>query len=271
MRRIVAALLSLLFLAITPAVAAGESSAPRPPSRMAAMGDSITQAFDVCCWYGNHPSNSWSTGGASWDGITSHYERLRSLNPNIAGHNYNDSVSGAKMADGPAQARAAVTQQAKYVTILLGANDLCTSSPSTMTPVDVFRGEFRQTLGILDAGLTARPHVLVASIPDVYQLWNLYHTNSTAELVWDVADICQSLLGASRTEDERQLVRERNMMFNAVLQQECAAYAWCRFDQDAVFDYQFGRSDVSKLDYFHPSLSGQANLATITWQHSWWY
>jgi hypothetical protein len=27
---------------------------------------------------------------------------------------------------------------------------------------------------------------------------------------------------------------------------------------------------VSKLDYFHPSLSGQAALASLSWQHSWW-
>jgi hypothetical protein len=27
---------------------------------------------------------------------------------------------------------------------------------------------------------------------------------------------------------------------------------------------------VSKLDYFHPSLAGQAALAAITWQRSWW-
>ncbi|MEJ7629607.1 MAG: GDSL-type esterase/lipase family protein, partial [Nocardioidaceae bacterium] len=242
---------------------------PRPPGSMAAIGDSITQAADVCCWYGDHPSNSWSTGGASWDGISSHFERLRTLNPNIAGHNDNDSRSGAKMADGPGQARAAVTQHAKYVTILLGANDVCTSSPATMTSVDTFRSELQATLAILDAG-PARAHVFVASIPDVYQLWSLYHTDYTAQTVWALAGICQSLLAPSRTEDERQSVRERNIAFNAVLQQECAAFAWCRSDQGAVFSYQFSRGDVSKLDYFHPSLSGQANLATITWQQSWW-
>jgi hypothetical protein len=27
---------------------------------------------------------------------------------------------------------------------------------------------------------------------------------------------------------------------------------------------------VSKLDYFHPSLSGQATLAALTWRASWW-
>jgi hypothetical protein len=32
----------------------------------------------------------------------------------------------------------------------------------------------------------------------------------------------------------------------------------------------FSASQVSKLDYFHPSLAGQAALASITWQRSWW-
>jgi hypothetical protein len=28
--------------------------------------------------------------------------------------------------------------------------------------------------------------------------------------------------------------------------------------------------EVSKLDYFHPSLTGQSTLASLTWQRSWW-
>ena len=32
------------------------------------------------------------------------------------------------------------------------------------------------------------------------------------------------------------------------------------FDDNAVFDFQFERNHVSRLDYFHPSLAGQATL-----------
>jgi len=42
------------------------------------------------------------------------------------------------------------------------------------------------------------------------------------------------------------------------------------FDDDGVFNYQFSGSQVSKLDYFHPSLAGHATLAPVTWQRSWW-
>jgi hypothetical protein len=34
-----------------------------------------------------------------------------------------------------------------------GANDLCTSSPATMTTADTFRSQFRQTLQTLNSGL----------------------------------------------------------------------------------------------------------------------
>jgi lysophospholipase L1-like esterase len=264
----------LIALVIGLVLATGSARAPASttptPHSMAALGDSMTRAADVCCWYGDHPANSWSTGTASWDGVTSHYERLRALDPAITGHQYNDAVSGADMSDGPGQAQLAVDQRAQYVTVLLGANDLCTSSPATMTSVETFRSQTHQTLQVLANGLPRRAHIFVSSIPDVHRLWDIYHGDAIAEFVWDIANICQSLLAPERTDADRDAVRQRNMAFNAVLAAECAAIARCLFAGNAVFDYQFTRADVSKLDYFHPSLTGQAHLAAITWAASWW-
>ena len=242
-------------------------AAPPLPGSIAAVGDSITQAYDACCWYGNHPGNSWSTGGAAGDGVTSHYERIRAGNPAVVG--YNDAVAGARMADAPGQASRAVGQGARYVTILMGANDLCTSSISTMTAVDTFRSQFRQALATLNSA-PVRPRIFVASIPDVYHLWELYRSDLVAQSVWAAAGICQSLLSLSNTSTQRSAVRTRNLAFNTVLAQECAAYATCRFDGNAVYSYQFSKSQVSRLDYFHPNLSGQGALASITWSASWW-
>ena len=174
------------------------------------------------------------------------------------------------MKDAPAQAQQAVAQQVHYVTMLMGANDLCTSGPETMTTVETFRADFRQTLQALNSGLPSQARIFVASIPDVYQLWSIDHTNWVAQFVWDVADICQSLLSSSRTELQRQLVRERNIAFNTVLREECATYERCRFDDNAVFNFQFKRKHVSSLDFFHPSLTGAAELANVSWPRSWW-
>jgi lysophospholipase L1-like esterase len=269
MGRVARIVVVALVMLLAGSVARPAWAAPPLPSSMAALGDSITRAYDVCCSYGDHPGQSWSTGSTSYDGIASHYERIRQLNSAIAGHVYNDAVSGAKMAAAPGQATQAVSQGARYVTILLGANDLCTSSPSTMTSPDTFRAQFSQAMATLMAQ-DRKPYVFVSSIPNLYQLWQVLHGNSLARWVWATANICQSMLGATRTEAERQLVVDRERAFNQILADVCAQYIRCRWDGGAVYNYQFSASQVSTLDFFHPSLSGQAALARVTWGASWW-
>jgi lysophospholipase L1-like esterase len=263
---------SLLPLVAGVALVAGPSASAAPPlpGSIAAIGDSITRATDVCCWYGDHPAQSWSTGGGPFDGITSHYERILKLKPGIYRHNYNDAKAGAKMRDALSQAQAAVSQHARYVTVLMGANDLCTSSRATMTSVSDFKARFAATMATLASGLPVGSHVFVSSIPNIYRLWYILHGNLVARLVWAGAHICQSMLSENNTETDRQAVLARERAFNTVLHDVCATYAICRFDGYAVFNYQFTASQVSKLDYFHPSLAGQAALASVTWAKSWW-
>jgi hypothetical protein len=64
--------------------------------------------------------------------------------------------------------------------------------------------------------------------------------------------------------------KPETVQFNQILAEVCAAYARCRWDGGAVYDYRFSASQVSTLDFFHPSLSGQAALARVTWAASWW-
>jgi len=269
MGRIARIIVVALVVVLVGLVAQPAWAAPPLPSSMAAIGDSITRAANVCCYYGDHPGQSWSTGYTSYDGIASHYERIKRVNPAIAGHAANDAVSGAKMAAAPTQAARAVSQGARYVTILLGANDLCTSSPATMTSTDTFRAQFQQAMATLMAQ-DQDPYVLVSSIPNIYQLWEVLHTNSLARWVWSTAKVCQSMLGATRTAAERQQVVDRERAFNQILADTCARYTRCRWDGGAVYNYQFSASQVSTLDFFHPSLSGQAALARVTWAASWW-
>jgi lysophospholipase L1-like esterase len=249
---------------------AAVAAAPAPPlpDSIAAIGDSITQAVDVCCFYGNWPGHSWSTGLVPFDGIASHYERIRSQNPAIRGHRWNNAVSGAQMADAPGQARATVGQGAEYVTILMGANDLC-GWDGTLTSTASFRAQFTETLDILRTGLPAS-HVFVASIPNLYQLWSILRTNPVAQTVWQAAGICPSMLNFFNSPADRQAVIDREAELNQVLEDVCATWSNCRFDNYLTFNYDFTRSMVSKLDYFHPSLSGQATLAALTWEASWW-
>jgi lysophospholipase L1-like esterase len=269
--RKIAKFLLLPFLFFFAIAAAQPAAAATYPKSMAALGDSISRAADVCCWYGDHPAQSWSTGSASWDPIQSHYERLLPLKPAISGHNFNDSKSGAKASDMPNQAALAVAQRAEYVTILVGANDLCTSSASTMTDKDSFEASIKQTLATLNK-MSPKPRVFMASIPNIKQLWEVLHTNPAAQWVWSNAHICQSMLSSTNSDTERDKVAAQEDTFNGILAQVCEQeYAQiCHWDQGAVNSYKFSTSDVSVLDYFHPSLQGQANLAAITWGASYW-
>jgi lysophospholipase L1-like esterase len=246
------------------------AAAPALPAGMAALGDSITRAYDVCCSYGDHPGQSWSTGGAWYDGISSHYERIKRHNSAITGHAYDDAVTGAKVSAAEAQARAAAAQHAAYVTVLLGANDLCTSLPSTMTSTESFGTQFGQAMATLKQQLP-NARIFVSSIPDLYQLWKVLHTNRVARTVWAAAHICPAMLGAARTEAERQKVVAREIAFNQILADTCNRYgANCRWDGGATYNYKFSSSQVSVLDFFHPDLDGQAALARVTWAASWW-
>jgi lysophospholipase L1-like esterase len=254
--------------AVAPRAVAPAAVAPALPDSMAAIGDSITQAVDVCCFYGNWPSHSWSTGAAVLDGIASHYERIRARNPAIRGHRWNNAVSGARMADASGQARRTVGQGAEYVTILMGANDLC-GWDGTLTPTATFRAQFAETLDILRTGLPGS-HVFVASIPNLYQLWSILRTDPVAQVVWQAAGICPAMLNFFNSPADRQAVIDRERELNGALRDVCATWSSCRFDDGLVYDYDFTRDLVSRLDYFHPGLAGQATLAALTWEASWW-
>jgi lysophospholipase L1-like esterase len=262
-----AAGVALVLVTLAPAAPAAAAPPPLPDS-MAAIGDSITQAVDVCCFYGNWPGHSWATGNVPLDGIASHYERIRAENPAIRGHRWNNAVSGARMADAPGQARRTVEQGAEYVTILMGANDLC-GWDGALTPTAAFRAQFRKTLEILRDGLPGS-HVFVASIPNLYQLWSVLRTHPLAQVVWQTADICPSMLDFFNSAADRQAVIDRQRELNDVLRDVCATWSRCRFDNDLTYEYDFTRDQVSRLDFFHPSLRGQATLAALTWEASWW-
>jgi lysophospholipase L1-like esterase len=261
------ALASGLIAALMAGTPAAADPGP-PPNSMASMGDSITRAFNASGWYSDWPSRSFSTG--TYSGVNSHYRRILAKNPAISGRNFNDAVSGAKVADMPGQANTAANQGVQYVTILIGANDACTSSEASMTPVATYRSHIDTALATLKSRLPDA-RVALISIPDIKRLWFVGKDSSSARSTWSTFGICQSMLAnpsstAQADEDRRNRVRQRVIDFNTQLAQACAVYGPnCDFDDNAVFNYPFQLSNVSTWDYFHPNVSGQNVLAQISY------
>lgn len=270
-RRLLAATVALLGPLALAGAARATPAVTGYPSSVAVLGDSISVGYDADGTGPQaEPQYSWATGTSSQ--VDSVYARILAVNPAVSGNGFNEAVKGAKMADLQGQAATAVGQGAQEVLILMGANDVCTSSESTMTPVATFRSDLKASLKTISRGLPdARIQVL--SIPDVYRLWEVLHTNATARFVWTLAGICPSMLAnpnstAPADTARRAAVLKRETQFNRVLGAVCATYVHCRFDGVAVFDYPFAATDADTLDYFHPSIVGQSILAQTVWDVS---
>ena len=116
--------------------------------------------------------------------------------------------------------------------------------------------------------------VVVASVPDVRRLWEVGHKDAQAVGIWKTYRICPSMLAdpqstSPQDEARRAAVARRIAAYDAALKAECAAASkrssatTCHYDDGAVTRSRFTLADVSTIDYFHPSPSGQARLAEV--------
>jgi len=294
LRRTLVALSALL---INFALLAGPAQATKPPRVMAALGDSITRAYNTTgngCPTGpglDCPKNSWATG--TNPAVDSVRERLDAISPQPLTA-YNDAVSGARAVNLVSQAQVAASQDPDFVLIEIGANDACAAAP---TPTATFREQVRSALQVLVSG-NKQVYIQLMSIPDINNLRTIFTQppDQNALTRWQLFNVCQGLLAnplSTEPADEarREAFREQVMAYNDALAEVCAEFKRCIWDDEAVFNSGFTTADVatvvntggldippfnqvpvfgpgnanSTADYFHPSISGQAKLAEAAW------
>ncbi|MGW0596932.1 SGNH/GDSL hydrolase family protein [Streptomyces sp. NPDC002776] len=238
----------------------------RSPESVAAVGDSITTGFDACSVLSDCPEVSWATGSS--EQVDSLAVRLLG-ETRAAGRSWNYAVTGARMADLPGQMAQAATRKPELVTVLAGANDACRNTTAAMTSVADFRAQFEEAMRTL-RGALPKAQVYVASVPDLKRLWSQGRTSALGKQVWKLG-ICPSMLGDADSLDaaatlRRETVQKRVEDYNAVLREVCAKDRRCRSDGGAVYAYRFGTEQLSRWDWFHPSVNGQARLAEIAYR-----
>ena len=234
---------------------------------MAALGDSLTSALRACSPDAaiDCRESSWSTGASGE--VNSHFVRRRVRSAGLAASNL--AVSGRKVDDLLRQARQAVLEDAEYVTILIGTNDICRESLAAMTPVPAFRASFERALATLAEGVPAA-RIFVSSVPDPSRLRDLLGDDPDARAVWAAGATCSVFLqdpGSELAADRRRRAqaREHLVAVNRQLAEVCARHARCVFDANAVHSWDFRREHISTTDYFHLSRQGQAALAALTY------
>jgi hypothetical protein len=142
----------------------------------------------------------------------------------------------------------------------------------------------------------------VASIPDVYQLWQLFHTDPNAVLRWTSEVLCPPLFdnatsAAAADVARRAAFRLLIAAYNLTKQQICRQTPRCETDGGALFRTQLTPGDIATLtntggiqappynelpvfnppmgailnstaDFVHPSIAGQNKVAEIVWAAS---
>lgn len=245
-----------------------------PARSIAALGDSITKAANACEPWQECEEASWSTGTIEEvNSISSRIEKLPNIeakdNEKLIIKRFNNAKSYSKSNDLINQATVAITQKPELVTILTGANDICVPTLSEMTSPQSYKDNVEEALQLIQRSLP-KAKILIASVPNIYTLWEAGRNNLEAITKWEEASLCPTMLSNPTSNDEEDVLRRQTALdrikeYNNILKQLCASIENCKFDNNRIFNTQFTVEDISEVDYFHPSLSGQQKLADSFW------
>ncbi len=248
--------------------------------------DDIEQGFMGSRIFEKKYTLSWSSG----KDIPSHFMRLREYLKAVEGKDLevlNTATTGNKAEALVVQARTVADAMKggkysalRYVTILIGANDICFGGP-TGTPDGVMRDSLKAALGILAGIPQEEPvKVLVAAIPDVAALGSKdikdshFWRDMTCGMLWAKLAICQPIVawqGPEEYQARRRLIEGKNDAIRRALMEVGAEHA----NLDIAFSERtFRESYESKdlaADCFHPNQATQTRMAVELWKEQPWF
>ena len=246
--RIVSALFfASLFFASLFATCAAQAQ----PLQMVAFGDSISQGFNAVV-QGSNLDRNWSTGLA----VKSHRVRLTEQGHEVEALNL--SRSGALSGDLAVQFGLLGRLVPGYVTIEIGANDVCDGFvPGTAANVE----------SLIDRLVERNPDVTIVLAP-IPRLLSLYEVNSDLQacrFVWGLFNVCPSILNGELTDNDRADHQRQIDQLNDQLGRVADQHPQVQFNR-AAGDHAFSRADVGTIDCFHPSVQGQNQLSELTFK-----
>jgi lysophospholipase L1-like esterase len=163
----------------------------------------------------------------------------------------------------------AISEQAQYVTIQIGANDVCASNRAATSAIADHEATISSALGAF-AQATPQGHILLTSTPNLHRLWQIFRDNRRATATWQAFGICPPMLSVLNTAEDRQRTIAFQQELNSAMERACTRHRQCHWDDYAVYNDDFQAQHVSDIDFFHPSPSGQQRLAQITWSATPW-
>lgn len=237
------------------------TNAAAEPVVMGALGDSITAGFNAQR-VGDNRELSWATGTASQ--INSHLKRLAVLQQQqVVG--FNEAIAGSVANDLPRQVTRLLAKNPDYVTLAVGANDVC-GWPNDYDQVrDAYKA---QLTAQIERVIAARPHVkiMLAPVPNMYNLWSVAKDHASCQTKWDMFGLCSELLGSNATDATRANFVRKWEAINTTISEVARDHQANVLHDPELAHVTFAWEDLSPTDCFHPSIRGQNLLAEKTWQ-----
>ena len=230
---------------------------------------------------------NWSTGTKADDVVFSHYERLKQFIPDL--ETFDLAHSGDETWDLVPQSIALIEEIQKrnlepvYVTVLMGANDLCAVHTKDVTTKSDFRKNVEDGLSIILEN-TEETKVLVSSIPNIFALqpnanekiWGISQTEFkvvSCQDMWETFfPVCKTGTvnkNPRRWEQMQEQLRAYNKILEEKVEEMDQRYPGRIKFSPSVFETPIVREDLS-FDCFHPSEHGHARLADMTWEEGFW-
>ncbi len=267
MKRTFVVLSFLSFAALTAQAAHHQDNfEDSPPFIMGALGDSITTAVNANGW-GAIIEESWATGKSPSQQVKSHWQRLGTvLARPIEPHNVAQGGATAASLDG--QLNQLLTVTPDYVTVLMGANDVCSWNDGYDEKIATYLQRMRKAVERMIAA-NHEVKIYLSPIPNLFKVWQVGNQHG-CQWFWDLTNICAGMFHSQRTPAQRDDFVALIYQTNAGLESLAAEYPLnIKFDASLV-DLPIAWAHISSYDCFHPSLAGQNMLAEKTWQTGWY-
>lgn len=231
---------------------------------MGTLGDSISQAFDLSTILQSSPQYNFSSGAALSNSILNEFTTLFATNQwtaTITG--VDEAVVGdswlASNTQMPAQVAALIAKNPNVVTIEFGANDICQGHLGTSTSAQL-QSTIEGVLRSLTTSANPPQIIEVMSVPNIWQLTQIPGLTSNPVCQESWAILCPNLQVGQAT-----FQAQWQEMNQALAAAAAAVGGPVIYDGGAVANQSFTQSEVSAIDCFHPSATGQAALATAVW------
>ena len=230
------------------------------PPVIGALGDSLSAGFNAK-HFGDNRELSWATG--TDPAVNSILQRLDAMTGKSL-QSYNEAIAGSVIDALPRQVDRLLVHEPDYVTITIGANDVCTWAPDYQAQLAHFEKVLRNQI-VRIVAVKPQVRIFVATIPDLYNLWTIAVDRQGCQARWDLFNICRPLLDSHKSPDDRQAFVRRWELANEALDRVSREFPANIVHDPSAAHTRFEWHHVSGYDCFHPSVDGQNLLADKAW------